>query len=433
MQAEPYFSALPGMRTLVPISIARSRAVDAAATDISIPDNGALVRAAKDAATAFKLRCAQRTVLLLLASCFGGKAIKSRIVVWPSNRRLIGDSGLPERSLRQALAGLVRHGLIIAKDSPRRHRFARHDPSTGEVEDPFGFDLTPIWPNRAEHAGAVLQAEIAARQARALRLDLSRARIGAKTALRAAAGYVETHELEPLLARFVQLDYEAAHSKASLAILEPLQLLWRDAEFLFEAATRGSEDSDRETHEKTPNMTGSTGQNVRQCERQAEFSNEIFNRGVARAGPDGRHNCASGAWLGEEGAAKATPAVATSTPLSVTIDVVIEACPAIEDAGRSIRAWPDVVAAAALLRPSFGAHPSAWDEGEASIGAVRTGVLALYVYQLATDDSAKSAHRATANCPGIYGGLFRSLIRDATKGHFDFERRLSSLRRRRIT
>src|SRR4051812_11013143 len=128
MQAEPYFSALPGMRTLVPISIAKSRAVDAAATDISIPDNGALVRAAKDAATAFRLRCAQRTVLLLLASCFGGKAIKGRLIVWPSNRRLITDSGLPERSLRRGLAGLVRHGLIIPKDSPRRHRFARHDP-----------------------------------------------------------------------------------------------------------------------------------------------------------------------------------------------------------------------------------------------------------------------------------------------------------------
>ena len=66
------------------------------------------------------------------------------LVVWPSNEQLMARAnGMPPTTLRRHLAVLVNCGLIIRRDSPNGKRFARKGRG-GEVEQAYGFDLSPI-------------------------------------------------------------------------------------------------------------------------------------------------------------------------------------------------------------------------------------------------------------------------------------------------
>ena len=66
------------------------------------------------------------------------------IVVFPSNRELsIRAHGMAPATLRRHLACLVDAGLIIRRDSPNGKRYARRGQG-GEIENAFGFDLTPL-------------------------------------------------------------------------------------------------------------------------------------------------------------------------------------------------------------------------------------------------------------------------------------------------
>ena len=66
------------------------------------------------------------------------------IVVFPSNRELsIRAHGMAPATLRRHLACLVEAGLIIRRNSPNGKRYARRGQG-GEIENAFGFDLTPL-------------------------------------------------------------------------------------------------------------------------------------------------------------------------------------------------------------------------------------------------------------------------------------------------
>ncbi|MHB1110558.1 MAG: plasmid replication protein RepC, partial [Devosia sp.] len=68
----------------------------------------------------------------------------SALVVWPSNEQLIGRAnGMSPATLRRHLANLVECGIIIRRDSPNGKRYARKGQG-GEVEQAYGFDLSPI-------------------------------------------------------------------------------------------------------------------------------------------------------------------------------------------------------------------------------------------------------------------------------------------------
>ncbi len=66
------------------------------------------------------------------------------LIVWPSNEALTARAnGMPPTTLRRHLAVLVDCGLIIRRDSPNGKRFARKGRG-GEIEQAYGFDLSPI-------------------------------------------------------------------------------------------------------------------------------------------------------------------------------------------------------------------------------------------------------------------------------------------------
>ncbi|MGE0232683.1 MAG: plasmid replication protein RepC, partial [Flavobacteriaceae bacterium] len=75
---------------------------------------------------------------------------EGELIVWPSNEQLIARAnGISPATLRRHLAVLVECGLVIRRDSPNGKRFARRGRG-GEVEQAYGFDLSPIVARAAE-------------------------------------------------------------------------------------------------------------------------------------------------------------------------------------------------------------------------------------------------------------------------------------------
>ena len=82
------------------------------------------------------------------------------IVVFPSNKSLAQRAnGMAETSLRRYLGRLVYLGFILRRDSPNGKRYARRGEG-GEIEEAFGFDLSPLVARAAEFKR--LAAEVAA-------------------------------------------------------------------------------------------------------------------------------------------------------------------------------------------------------------------------------------------------------------------------------
>ena len=72
------------------------------------------------------------------------------LVVFPSNRELsMRAHGPAAATLRRALAQLVETGIVIRRDSPNGKRYARRGQG-GQVEQAFGFDLSPLVARAAE-------------------------------------------------------------------------------------------------------------------------------------------------------------------------------------------------------------------------------------------------------------------------------------------
>src|SRR3712207_2970394 len=72
------------------------------------------------------------------------------LTVFPSNRELsVRAHGPSPATLRRALAQLVEAGIVIRRDSPNGKRYARRGQG-GDVEQAFGFDLTPLIARAAE-------------------------------------------------------------------------------------------------------------------------------------------------------------------------------------------------------------------------------------------------------------------------------------------
>lgn len=95
------------------------------------------------------------------------------IVVFPSNRELsIRAHGPAPATLRRALALLVETGIVIRRDSPNGKRYVRRGEG-GQVEQAFGFDLTPLVARAAEFQGLADDVRVEAKARLLLREEIS--------------------------------------------------------------------------------------------------------------------------------------------------------------------------------------------------------------------------------------------------------------------
>ncbi len=301
------------------------------------------------------------------------------LVVFPSNRELsLRAHGIPASTLRRHIAALVNSGLVQRRDSPNGKRYARRAPG-GDIEQAFGFDLSPLV------AFAVELAELAARAVEeqhvldALREQVTLAR---RDIVKMLALGVE---------RGVHADWAALHHEflrlldgrprtPCRAALEPL------AAALVELSRRILDILENHIAPTTPRSESSTSTKPT-APAEAASAGDAFP-------PDIEGDVAS----------------------AVPVRLVAETCPDFVDYARhGLRTIRDVVDAAVVVRPLLGVSPSAWDEACSAMGQGPASVTLALILQ-------------RGNGIKNPGGYLRTLARRAAAGQFSIWPMLMALR-----
>ncbi len=270
------------------------------------------------------------------------------LVVFPSNAQLsVRAHGITGTTLRRHLAALVDAGLIHRRDSPNGKRYAHRD-SGGEIEEAFGFDLSPLVARAAELA-ALAQA-IAAERLRLKRSKeaLTICRRDVRKLISAAMEEGADGDWQAIENMYVGLISRLSRNPDRLlveSVLDDMQLLRSDILNLLEDQLNSS------------NTDGNADQNG--CH-------------IQNSKPDSIHElepCSEKEQGGNAEPDLPTPVVATPVvkPEQMTLfplAMVLKACPQIADygPGGAITAWRELMSAAVVVRSMLGVSPSAYQE-----------------------------------------------------------------------
>ena len=307
------------------------------------------------------------------------------LVVWPSNEQLMARAnGMPPTTLRRHLAVLVNCGLIIRRDSPNGKRFARKGRG-GEVEQAYGFDLSPIVARAEEfeQLAEAVQAEKKAFKVSKERLTLLRRdvvkMIDAGIAEGVPGNWGRIGQIyQEIIARLPR----TAPRQVVESLCDELQELWTEVHDMLELFT------------KTQNM---------------DANESHYGRHIQNSNPDSIFESENGSGKkGEAGGnAQETDNLRSLPKRELPLGIVLDACPDLMDLaqGGRIRHWSDFLAAVEVARPMLGVSPSAWREACEAMGEVQAAITLAAILQ--RSDQINSA-----------GGYLRSLTDKAREGHF---------------
>jgi len=366
----------------------------------------------------------QETALTLSGSGSGTVAGGSAgIVVFPSNKELsIRAHGMAPATLRRHLACLVEAGLILRRDSPNGKRFARRG-QDGEIEDAFGFDLTPLVARAAE---IERRAEEARSENRAVALLREKITLSRRDIVKTIAAGLEGG---------VVGNWEELHARYAVFAGRPARNLARDAleALAGELAALANEARNLlETHVNAQNIGGNESQIERHIQNQTTNISDLEHRlqkgEAVRSGarPQDSGVAAPPPFsppLGPLGPLEPSrdeqPAMAAKTPPRRTypLGMVLEACPDILDFAKDgISCWRDLAATAALVRSALGISPHGWTQALEVLGEHDASIVVAAILQ--RGDDIKSA-----------GGYLRALTAGARAGAFSIGPMLMTLLR----
>ncbi|WP_269932840.1 plasmid replication protein RepC [Aminobacter sp. HY435] len=303
------------------------------------------------------------------------------LVVFPSNIQLaLRAHGMAPATLRRHLAVLVECGLVVRRDSPNGKRYARKG-GDGEVEQAFGFDLTPLLARAAEFERMAESVRAERRQ-----LQLVRERI---TILRRDIAKMISFGLEEGIAadwQRLHLEYREVVAQiprtASRLELEPIAA---------QLASLAEEvRKTLENHVKTENPSANESH---------------FERHIQNSNPD---HLEVEPGLGEDQGASVVQKLETRSPPPVgyPLGMVLRACPDIADYARNgISGWGDLLETANLVRGALGVSPDAWNQACEAMGAVDAAIMVAAMLQKGEAISSP-------------GGYLRSLTAKARAGEF---------------
>jgi replication initiation protein RepC len=310
---------------------------------------------------------------------------EGELVVWPSNEQLMARAnGMPATTLRRHLAVLVDCGLIIRRDSPNGKRFARKGRG-GQIEQAYGFDLSPIIARAEEFAelAEMVQTEKRAYKAARERLTLLRRDIvkmidaGIEEGVPGNWGKM-TRTYQGIIGRLPR----TAPRQIIEDICEDLGLLWIEIRDVLESFTKTQNPGANESHS---------------------------GRHIQNSNPDSISESKSG--LGDKEEAGGTAAendnLHSLPKRELPLGIVLDACGNWRELAKDgeIRNWRDFLAAAEVARPMLGVSPSAWREACEALGERQAAITLAAIYQRA--DQINSA-----------GGYLRSLTDRARDGKF---------------
>ena len=318
------------------------------------------------------------------------------LIVFPSNRELaLRAHGPAPATLRRALAQLVEAGVVIRRDSPNGKRYARRGQG-GQVEQAFGFDLTPLVARAAEFDRLAEEVRAATRARHLLREEISLHRRDiAKTI---AIGIEEGldgpwHDLAARFRMLGGMPPRSAERPALEALVAELRALRIDVEKCLSDSVKNENPSANES----------------QSERHHQNSK-----------PETRTESEPG-FQRSQGRPEAPNRESGHVPQrAYPLGMVLEACPDIALYARhGISSWRDFAATAAVVRSSLGISPSAWSEACEAMGEEQASILIAAILQRA--EHIKSP-----------GGYLRSLTDKAKAGQFSLGPVLMALLRAKL-
>lgn len=310
----------------------------------------------------------------------------SALVVWPSNEMLIGRAnGMSPATLRRHLANLVDCGLIVRRDSPNGKRYARKG-QDGEVEQAFGFDLSPIVARAVEFREL---AETVRAEKKAYKLVKERLTICRRDIVKMIEAGIE--EGVPGNWGGVHLEYQAIIAR--LPRTAPRQVL--------EAIAGDLDDLWTQIRDVLESFVKS--QNLNANESQAE-------RHIQNSNTEAKSESEHGLGIKEEasGSAGESDNLRSLPKRELPLGIVLDACPNLlwlVKGGGGIRHWRDFLATADLARPLLGISPSAWEDAQVAMGEQQAAITLAAIYQ--KSDQIKSP-----------GGYLRNLTERAREGKF---------------
>lgn len=304
------------------------------------------------------------------------------LVVFPSNRELsVRAHGMTPATLRRHLAALVEAGVVIRRDSPNGKRYARKGEG-GQIEQAFGFDLSPLLARAAEFEGLASAAREQARARHLLREEISLHRRDIAKTVAAALEEGLPGPWAGLGQRLWQLGPmppRSASSSALQPVADALRALRADVDKLLDEHTK----------------TGIPSANESQAERHHQSSN---TETPPESEPGFRES-------------QGRPGVPVPEPKSLPgraypLSLVLQACPDITMYARhGVARWRDFLATADLVRSALGISPSAWAAAVEAMGEEEAAVTVAAILQRAS--MIKSP-----------GGYMRDLTEKARAGRF---------------
>jgi replication initiation protein RepC len=349
-------------------------------------DKWKVFRDASEAREELGLQSNSLAVLDALLSFYPENELRqdAQLIVFPSNAQLILRAhGMAGATLRRHLAMLVDAGLIVRKDSANGKRYARKN-GAGEIENAFGFDLSPIL-GRSEELALVAQKVVAARAAfRKAKENLTICRRDVRKLISAAMEEGADGDWAAIEAMYLDLvgRIPRTPSMADIAnILDEMALLRE--EVLNQLDTQ----QNSQFYSTNDALIEQHKQNSK-----PESSIELEPRSEKEQG-----------WTSSKPGRLAMREPLKAFPLGL----VVKACPQIADygPGGSVGAWRELMSAAVVVRSMLGISPSAYQDACEVMGAENAAVAVGCILE-------------RAHLINSAGGYLRDLTRRTERGEF---------------
>jgi replication initiation protein RepC len=358
-----------------------------AGKDKQYPEKWALLRSLTEARAAFFLSDRTIAVLEALLSFYPETVLdgSTQLIVFPSNAELsMRTRGMSAATIRRHLAALVETGLIIRRDSPNGKRYVRRG-ETGDIEQAFGFDLSPLALRADEIEAHAVQARDLARAIHRVRgeitihlRDVSKT-INAGLGEERAGSWVtyasELTELSGRVSRHLPLETLEARRDALMLLRARVEKAYLET---LSDEEMSASDSFSEHHIQNSNIDHNferaqeTGQN--QSVVLIPESKEP-GRIVALGKIKDRLEAARRGKTHHESRTAGVTTHPEMKSIPMPLEAVLSACPQIVDYARNgIDDWRDLMQTAGLVRSMLGVSPDAWDRAREAMGEINASI-----------------------------------------------------------
>lgn len=349
-----------------------------------IADKWKVFRDASAAMEALRIQSNSLAVLDALLSFYPENELRedAQLIVFPSNLQLsLRAHSMPGSTLRRHLAVLVDAGLIVRRDSANGKRFSRKD-DAGDIEQAFGFDLSPLL-LRSEELAMLAQDVIVARMAhRKAKEKLTIVRRDVRKLITAAIEEGVEGNWQAIEDVYVGLVSRIPRSPTTAElsdIIDDLEMLKGEILNRLEIRNNSGKNSTNDAH---------IGRHIQNSKPESIIEFEPSSE--------------------EEPGAKPRKIETLQVPLKTfPLSVVLKACPQVSDyaAGGTISSWRELMWAAVVIRSTLGVSASAYQEACEVMGPENAAVTMACILE-------------RANLINSAGAYLRDLTRRAERNEF---------------